>query len=81
MILLLQNIEAGSYSAELLEKGIELLTELDLRAAADGHLTAASVQYTIAPTSLGLSDAVPLSVSQALASLEWESWMKVTAVE
>jgi hypothetical protein len=58
-----------------------LLTALDKRAATV-PLTAASgakgINHSGLPTPL---PPVPLSVSQALVSLEWEAWMNVTAVE
>jgi hypothetical protein len=79
--LLRQNIDAGQYSEDLLEKAMVLLTALDERAATVS-LTAASgalsMNNSSTPTPL---PPVPLSVSQALGSLEWEAWMNVTAME
>ena len=76
--LLLANIAAGSYSKDLLEKAMILLTEVDTRTASL-PLTATSVSTSPLPSNPSLP--VPLSVTQALASLEWESWMSVTADE
>jgi hypothetical protein len=81
--LLLQNIEAGEYSEELLEKAMILLTEIDDRAGVGKTLLTAAlgkVNISTSPSSSPLP-AVPLSVSQALDSLEWKSWMNVTSVE
>jgi hypothetical protein len=81
--LLLQNIEAGEYSEELLEKGMILLTEIDDRAGVGKTLLTAALGKVDISTSHSSSPLppVPLSVSQALDSLEWESWMNVTSVE
>ena len=57
---------------------MDLLTEIDNRTASS-PLTAAL--GTTSPLPLSPSLPVPLSVTQALASLEWESWMSVTADE
>jgi hypothetical protein len=79
--LLVRNIEAGEYSKDLLDKGLQLLEELDARASIDDKpLTAAMGNIPLSPSSVPLTP-VPLSVSQALHSLEWESWMNVTSVE
>jgi hypothetical protein len=79
--LLRQNIDAGQYSEDLLEKAMVLLTALDERAA--------TVSFTAASGALSMNNSstptplppVPLSVSQALGSLEWEAWMNVTSME
>jgi hypothetical protein len=79
--LLIRNIEAGQYSEDLLTKGMELLTELDTRASGAGiPLVAALGNIPLSPSVAPLPP-IPLSVSQALDSVEWESWMKVTSVE